>query len=171
MPFPNYFNIESDIKLLHQHNVTGIFAEADQSYPTADLNELRAWLFANLAFDPSLNGTALMTEFLVGFYGRTGAPFVRKHMDIWRDAVLESTPPGKCTPAPGALICPRKLTKYQGPSAVWVTPEAVLASAVALKTAVAHSQPQYRPQLDRLWLTPSYLLLYLLLLFYECYAK
>ena len=40
----------------------------------AEMDEMRAWLLASLAFDPSRNGTALMHEFLRGFYGARPGP-------------------------------------------------------------------------------------------------
>ena len=53
----------------------------------------------------------------------------------------------------------RRLTKYGLPTEPWVTPAAILQSATALKQAVGGAPHQHRPQLDRLWLTPRYLII------------
>eukprot|EP01043_Picozoa_sp_COSAG02_P069311 COSAG02_NODE_11821_length_1647_cov_2.703488_2_plen_195_part_00 len=119
MPQPNWFNIAPDIKLLAEQDVRGIFAEGEGSYPVAEMDEMRSWLLASLSFDPSRNGTALMYEFLRGFYGEHAAPLVLKHMEAWRDAVLESSPPGNCTDVIDAHICPRKLDKHANATALW----------------------------------------------------
>ena len=160
MPQPNWFNIVPDINLLAQSGVRGIFAEGVGSYATVEMDEMRAWLLASLAFDPSRNGTALMHEFLVGFYGEHAAPLVMRHMQVWRDAVFDSSPSKNCHDSPGAHICPRKLTKIDNATALWVTPSAILESAAALKEALAAAPPKYRQQIDRLWLSTRFVLLY-----------
>lgn len=130
------------------------------------MNEMRAWLLAQLSFDPHRNGTALLLEFLDGFYGEKAAPFVLRHMEVWRDAVMDSKPPGGCHDIIDARLCPRKLTKYDTPQAApWVTPAAILRSSAALTTALTAAQgsaeaAEFRPQLDRLWITTRYLLLW-----------
>ena len=119
MPQPNWFNIEADIKLLAANGVRGVFAEGEGSYPVAEMDEMRSWLLASLSFDPSRNGTALMHEFLRGFYGEQAAPLVLQHMKIWTDAVLRSSPPGNCTDVIDAHVCPRKLDKHANATAPW----------------------------------------------------
>ena len=41
-----------------------------------------------------------------------------------------------------------------------MTPSAILQSAAALKGALAAAAPKYRPQIDRLWVSTRYVLLF-----------
>ena len=141
MPHPNWLIIGTDIEFLAQHDVRGIFAEATESYPTADMDEMRAWVMAQKTFDPRRNSTALVLEFVDGFYGTAAAPLVWTYLTAFSDAAR----------AAGGL------TKYGGPTAAWVTVDAIMASAAALKRAVAEAPLEFQPQLGRLWLTPRYL--------------
>ena len=145
MPHPNWLVIGADIEFLASHGVRGVFAEATESYPTADMDELRAWVMAQKTFDPSRNSTALVHEFLTGFYGDSAAPLVWTYLTTFSQAAR----------ATGGV------TKYGLPTAAWVTIDAILDSAAALRQAVAEAPEEFRPQLDRLWLTPRYLVRYL----------
>ena len=154
MPQPNWFNIGDDVAFLASHNVSGVFAEGLNGNPSADMNELRAWVLAAASFDPSRNGTALIGEFLRGYYSEAAAPFVFRHMRVWRASVLRHT---------NATTI---LGKWETPAAAWVTPAAVLESSAALLAAMSAaaatptSSREYRVRLDRLWISVRYLLLW-----------
>jgi hypothetical protein len=150
MPHPMWRNVAPDIAFLASHGVRGVFAEGTGTYPSVEMVELKAWVFAQLTFDPRRNATALTQEFLDGFYSPSAAPLVRRHMDAFTNAVLDMpTPPDNV----------KRLSKYGFPTEPWVTPAAILESATALKRAVAGAASDYRPQLDRLYITPRYLLI------------
>jgi hypothetical protein len=117
------------------------------------MNELRAWLLASISFDPARNGTALIQEFLSGYYSAAAAPYVYRHMQIWQDSVIRHT---------NATTI---LGKWELPTATWVTPAAILDSAAALLSAIdvagaSSVGKEHLPQLDRLWISTRYLLLW-----------
>ena len=92
--------------------------------------------------------------------GEHGAPLVLQHMEVWRDAVLASSPSDECTEIIDAHPCPRKLTKIDNATALWVTPAAILKSATALKQALGKAPARHRPQIDRLWISTRFVLLF-----------
>ena len=68
--------------------------------------ELKDFVLAEKLWDPSLNTSLLIEEFLVGYYGSTGASYVRQHLDNMHRSVLTagcnmSAPP----PSPGICEC------------------------------------------------------------------
>ena len=89
-----------------------------------------------------------MHEFLVGFYGNHAAPLVLRHMEAWRDAVLESSPAGACSDVIDAHICPRKLDKHANAT---VRENVFFASFLRLFCAPfdATATPEYLPSQAR----------------------
>lgn len=48
--------------------------------------ELRAWVLAQLLWNPRQNDRALINEFLEGYYGPGAAPHLRRYLELMHDA-------------------------------------------------------------------------------------
>jgi Domain of unknown function (DUF4838) len=76
-PFPNWFTLGPNLRFFETNHVRGVFEEgAYQSYGS-EMSELRAWVLAQLLWNPQQDDRALIREFLNGYYGAAGEP-------IWR---------------------------------------------------------------------------------------
>jgi hypothetical protein len=73
-PIPSTFNLGPDIKLLADHNVSGVFAQGNSYAPIGDFAELKAWLLAKMLWNPSLDDKSLIHEFLNAYYGEAAGP-------------------------------------------------------------------------------------------------
>jgi hypothetical protein len=82
LPQPNLRPIAEDLRFFVQHNVVGVFEQADSYNQLAgDMLPLRCWVQAKLLWDPSLDQDAFITEFMNGYYGAAG-PELLKYLDI-----------------------------------------------------------------------------------------
>lgn len=80
-PFPNWFELGPNLRFFQAHHVKGVFEEgAYQSYGS-EMAEMRAWVLAQLMWNPEQDDRALIREFLNGYYGPAGRP-------IWRYLIL-----------------------------------------------------------------------------------
>ncbi|MGC8744792.1 MAG: DUF4838 domain-containing protein [Verrucomicrobiia bacterium] len=80
-PHPNWFILGENLRFFHKHNVRGVFEQgAYQSYGS-EMAELRAWLLAQLLYNPYQDDRALIKEFLEGYYG-PAADKIRQYMDL-----------------------------------------------------------------------------------------
>lgn len=76
-PFPNWFTLGPNLRFFQTNHVRGVFEEgAYQSYGS-EMSEMRAWVLAQLLWNPRQDDRALIREFLDGYYGAAGEP-------IWR---------------------------------------------------------------------------------------
>ncbi len=71
-PFPNYRVMGPDLRFFADHGVKGVFDEGAYQSSGADMMELRAWLLAQLLYDPKQDDRALTSEFCNGYFGKAG---------------------------------------------------------------------------------------------------
>lgn len=81
IPFGNYFSQAKHIKELVALGVQGYYGEGCP-HPGIDMVELKTYLAARTAFDPTQDTDALITEFTTGFYSAGAAPHIRKYMEV-----------------------------------------------------------------------------------------
>jgi len=89
MPHPNLRVLGPNVKFFVDHNVKGIFEQGAYTSNGAEMAELRAWVLAKLLWNPSLDGQALIDEFIAGYYGPAG-PYIKDYLQITHDAVEAS---------------------------------------------------------------------------------
>ena len=69
MPFPDFNEVNADVRNYHNRGVSGIFFQgAYTSMATADA-ELRSWVIARMFQDPYRDGDAVVDEWMQGVYG------------------------------------------------------------------------------------------------------
>jgi hypothetical protein len=73
-PMPDEAVLGPNVKFLASHGVKGIFEEGDYTSNGAGMSELKAWLLAQLLWDPNADAKALTREFLAGYYGAAAKP-------------------------------------------------------------------------------------------------
>jgi hypothetical protein len=80
---PNWNNLGSDLRFFAAHHVTGVFEQGNEyTGGVGDFVELRTYVVAKLLWNPDLDQSALMDEFLAGYYGPVAGPLLRQYIDI-----------------------------------------------------------------------------------------
>ena len=85
-PHPNWFTLDANLRFFAAHNVRGVFEQGAYQSHGSEMAELRAWVLAQLLWNPQQDGRALIREFLEGYYGSEAAPFLSRYLDLMHDA-------------------------------------------------------------------------------------
>eukprot|EP00040_Diaphanoeca_grandis_P040881 m.262228 g.262228 ORF g.262228 m.262228 type:complete len:773 (+) comp44826_c0_seq1:107-2425(+) len=86
-PFPNWFVLGPNVRFYKEHGVRGIFQEGAYTGPGGDMNELKDFILSRMMWDPTLNDSLLIDEFLTGYYGAEAGPLVRIYLDTMHESV------------------------------------------------------------------------------------
>jgi hypothetical protein len=81
-PHPNYFVIGPNLDFYHTHNVKGFMAEGSYQSNGGEMAELKAWITAQLLWNPHQNDRALIWEFLCGYYGKAAAVPIEQYLTL-----------------------------------------------------------------------------------------
>ncbi len=81
-PHPNWFVLGADLRFFQQHSVRGVFSEGAYQSHGSEMSEMRAWVIAQLMWNPNQNDRALIDEFIEGYYGSNAAPFIRRYLEL-----------------------------------------------------------------------------------------
>jgi hypothetical protein len=73
-PHPNWFVLGPNLRFFHRHHVRGVFEQGAYQSHGAEMAELRAWVLAQLLWNPHQDDQALIREFLEGYYGAAARP-------------------------------------------------------------------------------------------------
>ncbi len=68
IPFPNQRTILDNIKIFADNNMVGAFLQGDYWNKDINFQEMRIWTDSKMLWDPSLNTSALMKEFMAAYY-------------------------------------------------------------------------------------------------------
>lgn len=85
-PHPNWFALDANLRFFHGNGVRGVFEQGAYQSHGSEMSELRAWVLAQLLWNPQRDGRALIQEFLEGYYGSDAAPHLRRYLDLMHDA-------------------------------------------------------------------------------------
>ncbi|HEV2329293.1 MAG TPA: DUF4838 domain-containing protein [Verrucomicrobiae bacterium] len=84
-PHPNWFMMGPNLRFFQAHHVKGVFEEgAYQSYGS-EMAEMRAWVSAQLMWNPRQDDRELIREFLNGYYGKAAGP-IWGYLELLNDA-------------------------------------------------------------------------------------
>ncbi len=88
MPFPNLETVKNDVKFYADHGVVGLFAQGNNvpDDGRGEFTELRAWLFAQLMWNPYQDAQALVDEFVQNVYGAS-ASYISDYIRMMHDQV------------------------------------------------------------------------------------
>jgi hypothetical protein len=84
-PFPDWFTLGPNLRFFQANHVRGVFEEGAYGSFGAEMAELRAWVLAQLLWNPNQDDRALIREFLDGYYGAAGKPLAR-YLDLMQQA-------------------------------------------------------------------------------------
>ena len=84
-PHPNHFITADSLWFYRDQGVSGVFMQGSWG-PAGEFMRMRAWVTAQLMWNPDLDQRALMTEFLDAYYGAGGA-YLLKYIDLIHDAI------------------------------------------------------------------------------------
>jgi len=81
-PQPNYFSLPETLQWFSQNGVRGVFEEGDYSSTGGDMAELKAWVIAQMLWDPKQDPSKLIDEFLAGYFGKESGATIRQYLDL-----------------------------------------------------------------------------------------
>ena len=84
-PHPNHDVVGKSLRFYRDQGVTGVFLQGSWG-SAGEFMRMRAWVTAQLMWNPDLDQRALMTEFLNAYYG-AAAPYLLQYIDLIRKAV------------------------------------------------------------------------------------
>jgi hypothetical protein len=87
-PHPNWYTLGPNVRFFAAHHVKGLFEQGAYQSHGSEMSELRAWVLAQLLWDPRQDDRQLIREFLEGYYGEKAAPFIRRYFDLLHEASL-----------------------------------------------------------------------------------
>lgn len=73
-PHPNWFTLGPNVRFFANHHVRGVFEQGAYQSHGSEMAELRAWVLAQLLWNPNQDDRALVREFLDGYYGSAATP-------------------------------------------------------------------------------------------------
>ena len=85
-PHPNWFSLGPNLRFFHIYGVSGVFEQGAYQSHGAEFAELRAWVLAQLLWNPYQDDKKLIYEFLEGYYGKA-APYIWQYMELMHKAV------------------------------------------------------------------------------------
>ena len=80
-PYPNWYTLGPNVRIFQHFGVKGVFEEGAYAGPGAEMAELRAWVLAQLLWNPQQDDRALIREFLRGYYG-PAAGDIQQYLDL-----------------------------------------------------------------------------------------
>lgn len=99
-PHPNWFVLGANVRLFQKYGVRGLFEQGAYQGYGSEMGELRAWVLAQLLWNPQLDDRALIKEFLEGYYGKAAKPINRylellhkESKDFYLACFLRKDPP------------------------------------------------------------------------------
>lgn len=92
MPYPNFASVTRNVKWYAENGAVGLFAQGNKVPENGggEFSELRAWVFAQLMWNPDRDGDGLIHEFVENVYGKA-APFVQSYIDMMHADVKADT--------------------------------------------------------------------------------
>ena len=82
LPHPNWFTLGPNARLFEKYHVRGVFSEGAYQGWGGEMGELRAWVLAQLFWNPQQDDRKLIREFLEGYYGQAAAKPILQYLDL-----------------------------------------------------------------------------------------
>lgn len=88
LPYPNFERVVHDVQFYADHGCIGLFAQGSNVPDDGggEFSELRAWVFAQLMWDPRYDGWELIGEFVDNVYGPS-APYISSYIRMLQEKV------------------------------------------------------------------------------------
>jgi hypothetical protein len=146
-PHPNWFTLGPNVRFFAANHVKGVFEQGAYQGHGSEFAELRAWVLAQLLWNPAQDDRALINEFLEGYYG-PAAPPIRAYLEL-----LHTNSAGwnlTCYSPPNAKFL--NFTTLAAAEKLWAEAERVATPEVLPRVKLARLWPRYvwLSQWDRL---------------------
>ena len=91
IPFPNFETVTRNVRYYADCNCIGLFAQGNNVPDNGggEFSALRAWVFAQLMWNPYQDGWALINEFVENVYGEA-APFINEYISLIQNKIMQS---------------------------------------------------------------------------------
>ncbi len=88
VPYPNFESVVNHPRFYADRNCIGLFAQGNnvRAHGGGEFSSLRAWVFAQLMWDPYQDGWSLINEYVENVYG-PAAPYIAEYIRTAHDAV------------------------------------------------------------------------------------
>jgi hypothetical protein len=86
LPHPNWFVLGPNVRLFREYGVKGVFEEGAYAGPGEEMAELRAWVLAQLLWNPQQDDRVLIKEFLRGYYGKRAGDLIESYLELMHAA-------------------------------------------------------------------------------------
>ena len=88
LPYPNFERMVNDLPYYAENGCVGLFAQGSNVPDNGggEFGELRAWVFAQLMWNPWQDGWKLIDEFVSNVYGPS-APYINNYIQMMHDKV------------------------------------------------------------------------------------
>ncbi len=73
-PHPNWFVLGPNLRFFRDHGARGVFEQGAYQSSGSEMSEMRAWVLAQLLWNPNQDDRKLVREFLDGYYGKAAQP-------------------------------------------------------------------------------------------------
>jgi hypothetical protein len=90
IPHPNFGILQDNIRILKDHQVTGVLAQANYQSLGGEFARLRSYLLAKLLWNPQMDINAEIDNFINNYYG-SSAGYVMEYFDLVQSLVNEQT--------------------------------------------------------------------------------
>lgn len=146
-PHPNWFTLGPNVRFFAANHVKGVFEQGAYQGFGAEFAELRAWVLAQLLWNPAQDDRALIDEFLDGYYG-PAAPPIRAYLQLMHDASAGWNL--TCYSPPNAKFL--NFTTLAAAEKLWAEAEQLAPPEILPRVQLAHLWPRYvwLSQWDRL---------------------
>lgn len=82
LPFPNWYVIGPNARFYRQHGVVGLFEQGAYQSFSNEMSEMRAWVLAQLLWNPDQDDKKLVREFVEAYYGAPSAKYILDYFDL-----------------------------------------------------------------------------------------
>lgn len=86
IPYPNLYALQDNLQLYDKLGVKGVFLEGNHYSPKGEFYALKIYVLSKLLWDPYLNISALVDDFVYNYYGSSSAE-IRQYFDLIYSAI------------------------------------------------------------------------------------
>ena len=79
-PWPNFQVLGPNIQAFREHNVIGVFEEAQYQSGGAEFDEMKAWVANKLLWNPQQDVNVLVKDFIDGYYGNAASKIMEYYL-------------------------------------------------------------------------------------------
>lgn len=86
LPFPNFSVLASNLRTFRDNRCIGVMEEGQYQSDESEFSELRAWLLAQLMWNPEQDTDRLIRHFIADYYG-AAAPYIQQYFSACQELV------------------------------------------------------------------------------------